>query len=152
MAASTATHVAEALINLSHEKRSPLTNLKLQKLLYYAQAWHLVLKGECLFDDDVIDAWVHGPVIPTIFRRYREYRWNPIHPIAGVRVTPTLKKHLEEIWKVYGKFDASRLERITHTEQPWIDARGDLSCDAPSHHIITKRSMKAYYSSLLKNA
>jgi len=148
MAASNAIHVAEALVNLSHEKHSPLTNLKLQKLLYYAQAWHLVLRNESLFSE-TIEAWVHGPVVPAIFRRYREYRWNPILAVSGISVSIPLKKHLEEVWKVYGKFDASALERLTHSEQPWIEARSGLPLDAPSHNVISNRSMKIFYSSLL---
>lgn len=148
MAASTATHVAEALINLSHEKQSPITNLKLQKLLYYAQAWHLVLRNESLFNE-AIEAWVHGPVVPPIFRCYREYRWNPILQVSGASVSVPLRKHLEEVWQVYGKFDASTLERITHSERPWREARAGLPLDAPSHNVISNRSMKAYYSALL---
>ena len=149
MAPSTATHVAEALINLSHEKRDPVSNLKLQKLLYYAQAWHLALYGKTLFNDP-IEAWVHGPVIPCVFKQYREYRWAPIFPVHTQSIPKTVAIHLSNVWQVYGKFAAGYLERLTHSERPWKDAREGLPIDAPSHNVISVSSIKAYYSSLLK--
>ena len=74
MAASTADRVAARLVNFSHEHGSPVSNLKLQKLLYYAQAWHLAFFGAPLFDED-FEAWVHGPVVPRVFRCYRSFQW-----------------------------------------------------------------------------
>jgi uncharacterized phage-associated protein len=108
----------------------------------------LVFRDESLFDDQ-IEAWVHGPVVPAIFRRYREYRWNPILRLPGIPMSIPLRKHLEEVWRVYGKFDATTLERLTHSERPWARARAGLPVDVPSHNVISNRSMKAYYSSLL---
>ena len=66
MAVSTAKAVADAFLHISTENRSGITNLKLQKLIYYAQAWFLALHDEALFDDP-IEAWVHGPVVPEVF-------------------------------------------------------------------------------------
>jgi uncharacterized phage-associated protein len=149
MAASTASHVAGTLINLSHEKGDPVSNLKLQKLLYYAQAWYLALYDRALFDDQ-IEAWVHGPVVPCIFRQYKEYRWTPISPVLTQPVTKKIDQHLRDVWRVYGKFAAGKLERLTHSERPWKDAREGLPIDAPSHNVITVQSIKKYYSSLLK--
>ena len=145
MAVSTAYLAAESLINLSHEKANPISNLKLQKLLYYAQAWHLVLLDDALFDDE-IEAWVHGPVVPCVFRKFRDARWS----ILPKTESPVIERaHLEEVWRVYGKFEAWRLERLSHSESPWRDARDGLPLDVPSHNIISKKSMKTYYSSLL---
>src|SRR5580704_766118 len=116
MAPATGNLVAERIISLSHGYQNPVTNLKLQKLLYYAQAWYLALYKTPLFDDE-FQAWVHGPVIPDIFRRYRHYKWTAL-PIefssdAGYEFQP----HLEEVWKVYGGFTAFDLERLTHSEE-----------------------------------
>jgi uncharacterized phage-associated protein len=148
-AVTTANRVAERLINLSHEKQDPITNLKLQKLLYYAQAWHLALyDGEPLFED-AIEAWVHGPVVPSIFRQYKEFRWNPISKTEGSPLSERIEQHLESVWKIYGKFDATMLERRTHSEEPWLEARGGLPLDVPSHNVITPSRMRTYYSSLL---
>lgn len=148
MAVSTAHHVAEGLIKISHEQHAPVTNLKLQKLLYYAQAWHLVFfNGESLFDDP-IEAWVHGPVVPAIFRRYKEYQWNPIANVAVV-LSEERRAHLEKVWGAYGKFSPTELERLTHSEQPWKEVRVGLPIDASSNRIIPTGLMRKYYSSLL---
>ena len=148
MAATTASPVAESLINLSHDKGSPVTNLKLQKLLYYAQAWHLVFYNAALFDEQ-IEAWVHGPVVPSVFRTYRYHRWNILARSQTSKSVERTATHLEEIWRVYGKFEAWQLERLTHDEKPWQQARAGLPSDVASHNVITAGSMKDYYSSLL---
>lgn len=147
MAVSTAYLAAESLINLSHEKANPLSNLKLQQLLYYAQAWHLVFHSDSLFDDE-IEAWVHGPVVPCVFTKYCEAGWQPLSK-AGSEIVA--RAHLKDVWRVYGKFDEWRLERLIDSEVPWKEARGELPPDAPSHNIISKESMKSHYSSLLMN-
>jgi uncharacterized phage-associated protein len=148
-AATTANRVAERLINLSHEKQAPITNLKLQKLLYYAQAWHLALyDGEPLFED-AIEAWVHGPVVPSIFRQYKEFRWNPISKAEGSPLSERIERHLESVWTVYGRFDATTLERRTHSERPWLETRDGLPLDVSSKNVITHDCMRTYYSSLL---
>lgn len=149
MAVTTANRIAEALINLSYESQDPISNLKLQKLLYYAQAWHLALYGEALFNDP-IEAWVHGPVVPSIFRQYKEYRWAPISPVSAESIPNKILGHLKEVWRVYGKFPAGKLERLTHSEGPWKEARAALPIDAPSHNVIPVNTIKAYYSSLLE--
>jgi uncharacterized phage-associated protein len=149
MVVTTANHVAEALINLSHEKQDPISNLKLQKLLYYAQAWHLALYGKALFNDP-IEAWVHGPVVPSIFRQYKAYRWAPVSQVSTESLPKKTLTHLEEVWRVYGKFSAGKLERLTHSEEPWKKARAGMPIDAPSHNVISLSSIKNYYCSLIK--
>jgi uncharacterized phage-associated protein len=144
MAAATANLVAECVISLSHEKQSPVSNLKLQKLLYYSQAWHLALYRDPLFDEDT-EAWVHGPVVPAVFRYYRDCRWNSI-PDARIHNAYSFRPHLEEVWKAYGSFNAYDLERLTHSEDPWKIARTGLAPDASSNNIISKQSMLEYYS------
>lgn len=146
MAVSTAYLAAESLINLSHEKANPLSSVKLQKLLYYAQAWHLVFHSDSLFDDE-IEAWVHGPVVPCVFRKYCGMGLSPLSRTASEIIA---RAHLQGVWRVYGKFDEWELERLTDSEAPWKEARGDLPLDAPCHNRISKESMESYYSSLLR--
>ncbi len=144
MATPNAEHVAECLISLSHAKQNPISNLKLQKLLYYAQAWHLALCKQPLFGEE-IEAWVHGPVVPQIFRRYRDCKWNPISNGHAVP-SPSLASHLDEVWRVYGSLSAYDLERLTHSEEPWRIARAGIPSDKSSNAIIEKSSMQEYYS------
>src|SRR5260221_3271487 len=69
--------VADYFIRLANETGSFISNLKLQKLVYYAQAWHLGIKGAPLFQED-FQAWVHGPVIPELYQKYKSFAWQPI--------------------------------------------------------------------------
>lgn len=148
MAVYTANQVADTLIALARQKNIEITNLKLQKLLYYAQAWSLVLRREPLFEED-FEAWVHGPVLPSVFQRFKSYRWNPIaedvKPIQDAQII----SHLEKVMKVYGNATAGQLERQTHREAPWKDARYGLEPDESSNNVVTKQSMKTFYSERL---
>jgi len=127
---------------------SPITNLKLQKLVYYSQAWALAIHDEPLFTEE-IEAWVHGPVTPSVFKEYREFRWNPITGSFDNQVSSKKAKHIDSVLEVYGNLDAGALERLTHSERPWLDARGNLPPDVSSHAIITQSSMKAFYKTRL---
>lgn len=148
MVESTAKRITDAFLYLSREDGAPLTNLKLQKLLYYAQAWRLALKGNALFGER-IEAWVHGPVVPPIFRMYKHLRWVSIPDFGTPIESVSIKHHLSDVWKAYGKYDATTLERLTHKENPWILARRGIPMDEPSHNIISHDSMKKYFKELL---
>lgn len=107
-----------------------LTHLKLQKLMYYAQAWHLALYREPLFQGK-FQAWIHGPVNREIYDRFRDQKslYGLIHTddirqtfdMDDIRVEVTA--HLNEILDEYARFTGSELEELTHTEAPWIEAR-----------------------------
>lgn len=145
MAEITPQQVADYIIHFSHEHGDPITNLKLQKLLYYAQAWYLALYDKPLFDDD-FEAWVHGPVLPKIYRKYKQFAWNPIteNP-ASVKIPTATKAHLAEVMTVYGGLTAWDLERTTHQEEPWIKARGNREKDERSGQKIKMEDMKRFY-------
>ncbi len=145
---STADITANTLIKVSRDRGDGVTNLKLQKLLYYAQAWHLALHKKALFND-AIEAWVHGPVVPGVFRRFRDYKWSTItEPLSG-GCTDFFTSHISEIFRVYGHLTATQLERLTHKEEPWLHARAGLAADKPSHAVISQESMRRYYSGKL---
>lgn len=137
--------VADTLIALARGQGIVVSNLKLQKLMYYAQAWNLVFKNKPLFNEE-IQAWVHGPVVPSLFRRFRENRWSPIesevHPIDDQE----LREFLNKILKAYGQYGPSQLEELTHLEEPWKIARGDTPPDSPSHAVISREIMKRFYT------
>jgi uncharacterized phage-associated protein len=128
-----------------------ITNKKLQKLVYYAQAWSLVLLEKPLFDDD-IEAWIHGPAIKSLYRKYRKFGWQPIETeIDSPNLPQNVLGVLEQIWKIYGKFDAEYLERLTHRESPWINTRRGLDTGQGCNRVISHKEMKDYYSKLLEN-
>jgi uncharacterized phage-associated protein len=127
------------------QNSSQVSNLKLQKLLYYVQGWHLGLHGTIVFPER-IEAWVHGPVVPDVFFHFRHFRWTPIQIEADeVKVDEAIENHIREVLKVYAPLSASQLEMISHMESPWKQARGHLSPEETSHAVITPESMKAYF-------
>ena len=141
--------VANFFLNKANETGSFISNLKLQKLVYYAQAWHLAINDRPVFEED-FQAWVHGPVVPALYRLYKRYSF---HPIAEEPDTPffypeTLEV-LEEVAEEYMPEDAITLEMMTHIEDPWLETRGDLPPDANCERIIDKELIKRYFSSRL---
>jgi uncharacterized phage-associated protein len=144
----TARQIADNLIKLASDSGIEITNLKLQKLLYYAQAWNLVLHDKMLFSEN-LEAWVHGPVVARVFGDFKEYRWKPIDCVGEHPEEESVREHLSEVLNVYGGYTATQLERLTHQEPPWREARGSLAPDEPSRNVIPLKTMKDYYSSLL---
>jgi len=131
---------------------SVMTHLKLQKLVYYAQAWHLVWQGEPLVDEE-FEAWVHGPVSRRLWERYREHGFDALPIPTNSKDWATVfsaeqLSTLHEIWDAYGRYDAKYLEELTHQEQPWMEAREQVAVGAPSTAIISRESMVRYYASL----
>lgn len=143
---------ANFLLAECRERGEILTNLKLQKLLYYAQAWFLVLNNKPLFDED-FQAWVHGPALPSQYRRFKKFGWGPIleEKVSSGKVNEKVTLHLREIVDVFGIETASALELMTHNELPWIEARKGLSSEQSSTTPISKESMRSFYRKL-KNA
>jgi uncharacterized phage-associated protein len=99
---------------------------KLQKLLYYSQGLHLAIFNEKLFDDE-IEAWTHGPVVPSVYHEYKEYGNNIIPRPESIDFKKYKKKEihlfLDEVYAVYGQFSAWKLRNMTHNEPPWKDTR-----------------------------
>jgi len=116
---------------------SLITPLKLQKLLYYAQAWSLVFRGEALFYED-IEAWVHGPVIPPVYQRYKHHGYNliPQENLFSVLTSDEMDV-LNTVWVSYGKQSAKSLEELTHFEYPWVKAREGLRANQLSNKKIS---------------
>ncbi|MBR8834696.1 MAG: DUF4065 domain-containing protein [Stigonema ocellatum SAG 48.90 = DSM 106950] len=122
-----------------------MTNMKVQKLLYYTQCLHLALYDEPLFDE-VIQAWRYGPVCPPAYRFYSEFEANQL-PIPSkeylLQIPQEKKELLEEIWEYFGGYHAYRLSGMTHLEFPWKKARKGLPPQASSTEPILLKDMKA---------
>lgn len=151
------TPVAEYFIALSNETGNLISNLKLQKLVYYAQAWHLANFGMELFKED-FQAWVHGPAIPSLYGEYKSFGWKPIiredlnsEEFIKIKTKFTEKtlSLLDLVVNEYFGLTAFELERLTHNEDPWISSRNGLAMDQPSEKIIEKELIKSYYSKFL---
>ena len=136
--------IADYFIGLANETGSFISNLKLQKLVYYAQAWHLALHDAPLFEED-FQAWIHGPVIPVLFEQYQSFSWRPIQKEVTVDLPDTVEAFLEEVVDEYFGCDAYDLMRMVRAEMPWKKARNGISHDEPSENTISKEWMKEYY-------
>ena len=124
------------------------TNKKLQKLLYYIQAWSLVLRGEGIFSNQ-IEAWLHGPVVVNVYHAYKDYGFSPIPFNASLFKTDLFtadeKSLMNAVLEKYSKFDADFLEMRTHIERPWLETR------QKGEDVILPALMKEYYESVLKD-
>ncbi|MCC6488184.1 MAG: DUF4065 domain-containing protein [Candidatus Hydrogenedentes bacterium] len=145
---SNAKEIAAYLISQFQEAGDPLDNLKLQKLLYYVQGWHLALLDKPAFGER-LEAWVHGPVQPATYGEYKHYRWNPItDEVQRPKLDGELSELIKEVLDAYGGETGYELELRTHHEPPWLEARGGIPDDQESNAVISQASMKEYFKSL----
>jgi len=147
-----ALQVAEYFIDRANkaqeESRHNITNKKLQKLVYYAQVWSLVLNDKKLFSEK-IEAWVHGPAVPALYRKFKSFEANPIILNTSELTLPFNKEQLRvlnSVWSVYGKYDAEYLEALTHSELPWQEARRDTPLSQASSNVIGLKLAKEFYA------
>ena len=100
-----------------------ISNLKLQKLLYYAQGVTLALTGNPLFPE-AIEAWQHGPVVPSVYRKYKDSGAGPVKLDGGVdfdQFDENTREILNDVYQVYCQFSAWKLRNMTHDEPPWAN-------------------------------
>jgi len=117
----------------------PLDPLRLQKLVYFSQAWSLAWDKHALFEEE-IEAWRWGPVSPTL--------WRGQH--AGVQGNPDRLSESEQatvlaVLNFYGQLTDSQLVDLSHKDTPWREARRGLPHNAGSNRTITKEAMLSYY-------
>ena len=128
-----------------------VTPLMLQKLLYYIQGIYSALYETPMFEEDC-RAWVHGPVFEEIYNLFREFKYNPIDDarfaiIGGNNreLTKDEQKVVDLVLNTFGMYGGKTLERITHKEEPWIEARKGYDDGIPSQEILPKESIKRYF-------
>jgi uncharacterized phage-associated protein len=144
--------VARWFVNATdRESGDDITHLKVQKLLYYAQGWHLAYFDAPLFEEDM-EAWAHGPVEVSVWDQFKEYGYNSIPEQRNSRrFDDRTRRLLFAVDRKYGIYTAKRLERMTHREPPWLNARGDLTPDARCNEVISTADMTRYFKSLLRS-
>ena len=139
------------LCAVDREAGDSITHLKLQKLLYYAQAWSLVLEENPIFYEE-IQAWMHGPVVSEVYDVYSIYGYKEIpKPDDYPNIDRNYEEVLEEVMKTYGIYQAKYLEQLTHSEKPWLEARGDLPLEARCDTPISLETMKKFYKEMQEN-
>ncbi|MFA8299148.1 MAG: Panacea domain-containing protein [Hyphomicrobiales bacterium] len=139
-----------------------ITNKKLQKLLYYIEAWFLV-HIDSIIDED-FEAWIHGPVIPNVYHKYKEFGYSPIKiKYQNNEDSSGFIKEFEQLNELddsaielinlvltkYGELSSQQLELLSHSEDPWKLSRGEYTPFDHCNEVISKDQMKIYYSSLI---
>ena len=117
-----------------------ISNMKLQKLLYYAQGFALAILGKPLFEDD-FEKWAYGPVLPVVYNKYKAFGSEAIPRPEGASLqdyTDDERKLLDEVYYTFGQYSAWALSEMSHATTPWRDA--ELG------KIISKDSMKTYFA------
>lgn len=135
-------------------KMGPLTTTKLQKLIYYSQAWHLVWTETPLFSDK-IEAWRNGPVIPTLYHAYKghfklhaSFFYEKYPNKLPNDLTESEKDVVNRVLDFYGHKDAHWLSQLVHMEEPWKSARAKSYHHEHIADEITHHSIFEYYCSL----
>jgi uncharacterized phage-associated protein len=131
--------VANYFLSLGDEEAGDLlSNLKLQKLCYYAQGFHLALFNEPLFNEP-IEAWTHGPVVPELYHSFKSYGANPIdvpNDFDSEVLSSEVCGLLDEIYQVYGQYSPWKLRNMTHDEAPWVQAYNQAPGTTISHDAL----------------
>ena len=146
------------LVYLEKQGEASITSLKLQKLLYYTQAWSLVWDDTPIFENE-IQAWANGPVVADVFDLHQSlFRVSKVnfskHFSQNLEsLKPNEIETIESVLKFYGKKSGYELSQLTHQEDPWKSARKNarLNVSERGDAEITHASMHMYYSSLIPN-
>ena len=158
MASSAA--VANHLLDLAQSEGVSIDHMKLHKLVYIAHGWHLAVCGSPLIDDS-IEAWQYGPVVPYLYRQFKECGHQPINTratdydpatgefgVAKARFDDRTKEVMLRVWNAYKGLSAVELSTLTHQSgTPWHNIAGKLASEelkarkAPIHH----QDIRAYY-------
>lgn len=138
---TTADDVADAIL----ATLGPMTTKKLEKLAYYAQAWHLAWHKTPLFED-VIEAWIEGPVVRHLYDQHAgQYDVHEWESGNRDRLDGLQLETIAWVTKRYGRFTAEALSRMTHNEAPWFVARNGAPSKARLNAPISRDLMTSYY-------
>ena len=144
-------NVADYIIDrLTSDEEMSLIHLKLQKLLYYVQAWSLGINGHTMFEGK-FQAWVHGPVNRDIYERFADkslYGFITRNDIRNNEVVLSNedKDFINYILENYAGFSGTQLEHMTHEEFPWQEARRGFSPEARCTREISEHTMLVFYA------
>ena len=122
-----------------------ISNLKLQKLLYYMQGYHLAFFDTPLFCDEIV-AWQYGPVVPEVYDFYENYGRGalpiPENKSDVITLREEQEKLFDSVYKEYNQFSATALVEMTHNERPWATT--------PLKEIISKDKLKTFFKTMIE--
>ncbi len=150
--------LSKYIVSFCNSKGDVITNKKLQKLLYYTDAWYAVFNNAPLIEEE-FEAWVYGPVVPVVYQYYKCFGSAPIQEVETdiqdlvkeLSIKPKIQEIIDAVLLKYYKMSAFELELLSHNETPWLTARANIATHEPSISKISKTLMQQYYSNQLKN-
>ncbi len=138
-------------ISYIFDQMQEVTPLALQKLLYFIQGIYMAKFDEPLYPEDC-QAWVHGPVYEDVFELFKDFKYNPIDDNRFAifkgrfeELSVEEKQVIDLVINSFGTYSGKTLEKITHNEKPWLEARTEYEAIQPSREIISKSSIKEYF-------
>lgn len=130
------------------KKKKAVTSMKLQKLVYYSQAWSLVWDERPLFEES-IEAWANGPVCPALYSSHKGEFMISCEPEGDpANLTKDERETVQAVLRDYGDKSAHWLSALTHDEAPWLDARAGIPDGQRGNSKITLGAMSDYYGNI----
>jgi len=142
-----AVDAAKYILSYFHCRGENVDKMKLYKLLYYAQGEYLGQNGVPLFEDD-IEAWIHGPVVPSVMKYVETKNPEILHPDAKIdkpQFQPEIEQHLQTILETYGKLSSDELKDKTHYEMPWVRTRRGSNGNTKSCKLISQNNLLEFF-------
>jgi uncharacterized phage-associated protein len=139
------------LLKIDQSAGDTISNLKLQKLCYFAQVASLVHNERSMFDDE-IQAWAHGPVVVKLYNRFKKYGWQSIDP-TDLKTQPSKQlnedemKILDRVWNKLSAYSAKRLEILSHENGPWKEKYTPKKEYGRCTNIISPADISLFYQS-----
>lgn len=145
--------VVDRLLALGHDSGRPLTQIEVQKLLFFVEGWHLAMVGEPLFEED-FRAWANGPVIPSVYDRLKRYSSkviprSEIKSLDFIALGGLVLDLISRVFETYKENDPGAMVGLTHLPgTPWVQVRSEhgIPKGAPSSEAVPKSLMKAWFS------
>lgn len=124
------------------EHGDTISNLKLQKMMYYQQGFHLAYFGTPLFDEDIV-AWQYGPVVPSVYKEYKSFESNSISTSReGISLSDDEEELFNNVYEEYNQFSAVALMKMTHEESPWKTTE--------INSVISRDKMMAFFKTQIE--
>ncbi|MEQ2408488.1 type II toxin-antitoxin system antitoxin SocA domain-containing protein [Bacteroides ovatus] len=124
------------------EHGDTISNLKLQKMMYYQQGFHLAYFGTPLFDEDIV-AWQYGPVVPSVYKEYKSFESNSISTSKeGISLSDDEEELFNNVYEEYNQFSAVALMKMTHEESPWKTTE--------INSVISRDKMAAFFKTQIE--
>lgn len=137
--------IAKKILAKGTESEDLISNMKLQKLLYYMQGFYLAYFDRPLFKEN-IESWMYGPVVPSVYKEFKSFGNNGIEFKGDViSLQSAIEENLfNEVFRIYSKYSASGLMEMTHSETPWKSTKAGVG------NVISLELMKQFFKKRIK--